>query len=227
MIDFDLLSVIKKLSTERVVFHSEADFQFALAWAIKQKYNDAKVRLEYGMLCNNQHIHIDIVVFMDDKMIPIELKYKTVNKTKAKSVDGESYSLKNHGAQDNGRYDFIKDINRIETILKENGNSDCGYSIMLTNDHLYWDKPRGSKETISDKFRIHNGAIITKERKWVHNPSKGTIKGRESAIDLKGEYNMFWNKYYESDEFGEFRFIIVETDKQKIPALKSNGDRNG
>jgi hypothetical protein len=39
-------SFIKSLSKNRKIFVSEADFQFALAWEIKQNMPQAEVRLE-------------------------------------------------------------------------------------------------------------------------------------------------------------------------------------
>ena len=108
MSEFDIDLVLKELSGERKLFHSEADFQFALAWKIQQKYTDAKVRLEYCMNLNKQAMHIDMVVFLGEKIIPIELKYKTIRCDEI-NIDGETYILKNHGAQDMGRYDFVKD----------------------------------------------------------------------------------------------------------------------
>lgn len=67
------------MRTRRKVFSSEADFQLALAWTIKDVYRDSvDVRMEY---CPDfdLNMHIDIVVFVGDKWIPIELKYKTTH----------------------------------------------------------------------------------------------------------------------------------------------------
>ena len=42
----DLDSVLRNLSQKREMFHSEADFQFAIAEEIKNKYPKSNVRLE-------------------------------------------------------------------------------------------------------------------------------------------------------------------------------------
>lgn len=44
----DLLPVIELLRQKRPIFHSEADFQFALAWEIQRLYTSTVVRLEYS-----------------------------------------------------------------------------------------------------------------------------------------------------------------------------------
>lgn len=42
----DIEQVLKELAKKRPVFHSEADFQHALAWEIQITYPDANIRLE-------------------------------------------------------------------------------------------------------------------------------------------------------------------------------------
>ena len=45
--------------------------------------------------------------------------------------------LRNDGVQDLGRYDFIKDIERIERIAAHVPQAE-GYALLLTNDSSYW-----------------------------------------------------------------------------------------
>ena len=100
----DINRPLLELKKKRQIFHSEADFQFALAWEIQRCYPDAKVRLEYCPAEIDPSMHIDILVIMDELWYPIELKYKSLKCTKL--VEDEIYKLKNHGAQDLGRYDY-------------------------------------------------------------------------------------------------------------------------
>jgi len=106
----NLIYIIDTLRTKRMVFHSEADFQFALAWQIQQSYPDADIRLEYPA-SNKTKEYVDILVKLNDDVYPIELKYKT--KRLSISLDDEVYALKQHGAGGFGSYDFIKDICRL------------------------------------------------------------------------------------------------------------------
>ena len=107
----DIDAVLKQLKNKRPIFHSEADFQFALAWELQQQYPDASLRLEYAPPDDRQK-HIDILMRVGDDIYPIELKYKTAAFRAV--VNGEQYSLTDHSAQDLGKYDFVKDICRIE-----------------------------------------------------------------------------------------------------------------
>jgi hypothetical protein len=111
----DMVKIIDKLRSKRRIFCSEKDFQFALAWEIQKCYDKSNIRLEY---CPNleKNVHIDIIVELDNKYYPIELKYKT--KTFIGKDNNENYFLKNQGAQDIGKYDYLKDIQRIEQFSK-------------------------------------------------------------------------------------------------------------
>src|SRR5660398_105525 len=141
-----------------MVFYSEADFQFAFAWEIKSIYPEVNVRLEYAYKINDKIYHIDILVMIEGKFIPIELKYKSLKKSLI--VGEEEFHLKNHGAQDIGKYDFIKDIVRVESILSSGSRFAEGYSIMLSNDPSYWN---GSirKDTCCAAFNISDAVSYT------------------------------------------------------------------
>jgi hypothetical protein len=103
-------TVLKALQAKRPIFHSEADFQHALAWEIHQRHPNASVRLEVNRGIGTQREYLDLVVSDAEIRLAIELKYKT--KKLDTVFSGEEFHLQNHGAQDVGRYDFIKDIAR-------------------------------------------------------------------------------------------------------------------
>lgn len=164
-------TVLLALAKERKVFWSEADFQFAFAWKLKEmlKYSNPQsainLRLERRADALEKRddekksgdAYIDIWVEINEKVYPIELKYKTI---KCTITDGaEEYKLKQHGACDIGCYLYLKDAERIEHISKSLGdNFGKGFAIMLTNDHLYWNKPNTSTDTtIFRDFRIYDG----------------------------------------------------------------------
>jgi hypothetical protein len=144
-------SVIKELQKERPISHSEADFQHALAWEIHRRHPSAAVRLEINQGLVGQREYIDVLVKDGVTTHAIELKYKTRKLDIA--YDGEQLHLRNHGAQDIGRYDFIKDIVRLERFVESHLGS-VGYAILLTNDDGYW---RETKRlgTADIMFRIH------------------------------------------------------------------------
>src|SRR4029077_4221383 len=106
-------------------------------------------------------------------MVPIELKYKT--RKLSLEISGETYSLRNHSAQDTGRYDFIKDISRLEAITASYPEA-LGYAILLTNEGAYW-KGKSSKRTVDAAFRLHEDRVLAGECAWSKRPSAGTTKG--------------------------------------------------
>jgi hypothetical protein len=108
-------AAIQDLQGQRPLFHAEADFQHALAWEIHRLNPSVKVRLEINLSTMGQREYLDILVQDDDATCAIELRYKTA---KFDAVyNGEEFHLLNHGAQDIGRYDVIKDIVRVERFV--------------------------------------------------------------------------------------------------------------
>ncbi len=209
----DLSKPLVELSNSRKVFHSEADFQFALAWKIQEAYPTAKVRLEYCPSCIKTTMHIDILVIIDDDWYPIELKYKTLKCVK--DHQGEIFTLKNHGAQDIGRYDFLKDVQRIEKFRRALPKFKKGFSILLTNDPAYWSNS-GRVDTVYYQFKISEHQIKTGKMDWASHAGKGTMKGRESSIELEGEYQINWKMYSQLDETrsGTFKYLILPFEVQ-------------
>ena len=67
----------------------------------------------------------------------------------------ERFVLRDQGAQDIRRYDFLMDIQRLEDEVSE-GRARQGFAILLTNDPSYWQPPRRD-ETVDAAFRIHDG----------------------------------------------------------------------
>lgn len=183
----NLRNILQKLSEKRPIFHSEADFQFALAWQIKELYPNVMIRLEVPYTNDGTNKSLDLLLIEDNKKYPIELKYKAKKATIL--YNNEQYNLKEHSAQDHGRYDYLKDVKRIED-LKINGDFAKGYAIILTNEPKYWTK--GSKVTVCEEFRIHEGTLIAGSLSWKEHAGKNTIKGREEALNLKGTYKIAW-----------------------------------
>jgi hypothetical protein len=210
--EFDIEKVINNLRKKRKIFHSEADFQFALAWEIQHLYSDVNVRLEYAYKIENKVYHIDILLIIKEKFIPIELKYKTLKK--AIELDNEVFTLKNHGAQDLGKYDFIKDIVRVESLMADDSRFVKGYTVMLTNDPSYW-KGSTRKNTCCADFDIGDNKEVQGTLKWAEHTSAGTMKNREKPLVLSGNYKFNWHKYsfFDEERNGTFNYLLVESEK--------------
>jgi hypothetical protein len=200
----NIKTVIKNLSEKRKIFHSEADFQFAFAWEVQKELPQAEIRLEYCPAFAKD-MHIDIFVIENGATYPIELKYKS--KLFSDKVGDEYYSLKNHSAQDCGRYDYLFDIQRIERIKNApESNFKAGYAIILTNDESYW--KQSTRETVDEAFRIHQGRVLTGSFDWSEKASAGTKKGRP-PFDLEGKYIIDW-KEFSNIKKAEFMYNVVE-----------------
>lgn len=203
-------NIIKELAKERPIFHSEADFQHALAWLIHKKLDNPSVRLEFKP--PNYKIYLDIWVRTwvrtKEYNIAIELKYKT--RGLEHEINGEKFGLLNQSAQDHGRYDFLKDIQRIEKVASENRNT-FGYAIFLTNDSAYWKEPAGA-DTFDTAFRINENKEISGELRWGKGASEGTIKNRKDGLSLRGSYQFKWQDYHEIKDkpYGKMRYLLVE-----------------
>ena len=209
----DIRCLLTQLAESRKVFHSEADFQHALAWHIHQTMPKSQVRLEYPVPVEHRKMYVDI--YLPDEKIAIELKY--VTRRLELEHCKESFALRNHGAQPPRRYDFLKDIQRLERMRSVPGLCEAGHAVLLTNDPLYWNEP-GRPDTTDSDFRIHEGRKnISGKLAWVGQPSPGTKKGREKPIQLKGSYCLRWQDYSNITEKsrgngkprGIFRYLAV------------------
>lgn len=127
--------ILQSLAALRPIFHSEADFQHTLAWELQKRYPEASLRLEYPIETLDAIMCLDILFALPTKAFAIELKYKT--RRLACTANNEQFYLRNHGAQDIGRYEVIKDIQRLETMQRVRPNTK-GCLIFLTNDSSYW-----------------------------------------------------------------------------------------
>lgn len=206
MIEID--EVLAGLAGQRPLFHSEADFQHAFAWEIHKRLPTASVRLELPVQVNNKFLHIDVWVVDQAEIMAVELKFKT--RSLSAHIDGEQYNLKNQSAQDVGRYDFIKDIQRLEGVATTH-NRFTGFAILLTNDSAYW-MERENHETVDAAFRIHDGQILEGVLDWGVNASEGTKKNREQPLVLQNRYRLHWMDYSRPspESYGAFRSLSVK-----------------
>ena len=208
---FDIERLISCLAKSgRRIFHSEADFQHAFAWQIHEKMPDWKIRLEFNPYPRNKKkMFLDI--YIPTEKIAIELKYFT--RELDTEDDGEHFVLHKHSAQDQRRYDFLRDVQRLEELIRDERQSvRAGFALLLTNDPSYW-SPARKEETVDAAFRIHNGKELKRGKLvWTGDPSQGTTKGRTEAIELRGSYSLRWQHYSQLEgkgPYGEFRYLMV------------------
>ncbi len=202
--------VLAALSEQRPVFHSEADFQHALAWEVHRRMPRASVLLERPVKLSgvDKPLHIDIWIECDGDILIIELKYKT--RALLTLEGGERFALQNHSAQDLGRYDFIKDVWRVETVVASTARA-TGYAILLTNDPSYWVRSHNER-TVDADFRLHEGRELGGALDWGAHASAGTKRGRENPLQLTGSYPLRWKNYSRAStesKCAAFRYLVV------------------
>lgn len=154
--------IIRYLNDLDYFLFNENDLQIYLAMRFKEDCKDYKVYTEYHLpkgfnskfddeykLWQTETPSIDIVLESKGKFIAIELKYK-LKKVKmeglcrfGKESDNKDIDIvTNQSAQNNARYDFWKDVKRLE-LIKDTYNICGGIAILLTNDKSYTETKKG------------------------------------------------------------------------------------
>ena len=197
----DIIPIISSLRVKRPIFHSEEDFQFALAWEIKQAIPDSQVRLEVPFEIDGERKSVDVVVINNGYYYPIELKYKQ-DELKDVIYNNEQFNLIEQKRTTDSCPEFIKDIERVEKLsFRLNGGNRLGFAIWLTNEDYYWDT-RQLNNTHAPFF-VNEGAEL-----------KGRLQNavdRHKAVELSGAYTVHWNEYSDFDTLnGWFRYALIE-----------------
>lgn len=202
----ELCRAMASLGRRRPIFHSEADFQFALAWEIQSLYPDAQVRLEVPKRVGNQSYKVDLWFEVGGLRHAVELKY--FKNTIEVDLSGETFRHGDAMAHDINRYDFLKDVQRMEQLLAFE-HADSAYAIALTNHPQYWNM-RAPGNRVDEALSIEQGRRLTGRLAWADHVG-GTARGREKPIELAGEYEMNWSIYSDlkGHRNGLFRWLGV------------------
>ena len=175
---------------------NEASFQLELAYFLKN--NGYSVLLEYFVpeLEENKRSYIDLVVKDndDDSYIPIELKYKI----KGQEIDYNLFSskenikvkLRSQGAQNIGRYDFWRDIYRLEQVSKRFSQIECAFAIFLTND-FYYEKHQSNTTTKGYLFSMGDNHKHGTKKYWTKDTS---LSKERPNFELDNEYKTVWKR---------------------------------
>lgn len=210
--ELDLAAVLADLSGKRRVFHSERDFQFALAWETQLRYASARIRLEPRA---RRGIHLDMLLVLDGRRIAVELKYLV--RGFAGAVDGEDFDLPDQGAHDISRYDVVKDVVRVERLLGD-GYADTGYVVVLSSDPMYW-RPGVRTDTVDAAFRIHETRTLAGVLAWDRRAGAGTTANREAPLALAGRYPCRWRDYATLDGgLVSLRYLMLPVTTASAPA---------
>ncbi len=192
------------LAPKRPLFHSEADFQHALAWEIQTSHPRASIRLEKRVAVRPS-IELDVLIELDRQRIGVELKYPRRGMTA--EVGGELFELAT-GADDHARYFAVEGLCRLEQLVAT-GVIDSGVLLLLTNVSNVWLPPASRRPVLYDAFRLHNGCVLTGTLSWGDwGAAGGRPTGAQGTVTLSGTYSLAWHDYSRIDGI-EFRYLLV------------------
>lgn len=214
----DLVTEVKNdisnfLNGNSELLFNERDFQMHLATYLRdtKKYEDVDVEyyVPYEELENyiwKNELRIDIVVRKGQEYLPIELKYKTKSVKQKISRFGKELEkcevMKNQGAQDLGKYNFWKDVRRVELVCKRFKNIKNGLAVFLTNDNAYLKAGRNDSNCIKlsmsegehdrDKFWLKPESSCAKENKNFSVEKDYSINWQKTSFDIENTKHDFY-----------------------------------
>lgn len=237
----DIKAVLAQLRVTRPVFYSEDDFKMNFGFQVYkfiQQFSDKNIvylerpedinYIQRTLEKDPKKVYIDMVIELDGKQYPVELKYRTIKLKEPKS-ETNSIELLNQGACDAGRYQFRKDIYRLEQ-LTEKAGYEKGFAIFLTNDFHYWDFE--FDERLLDFHYRFKDMMFKEDKGWnyknaIYSEHQGEEDGTHIYRNKKGEthwtcwkeyfhqltlkkdYEIIWNDYYTNGK-DIFKYVIVE-----------------
>lgn len=219
----DVVGLLKTLSDERPIFHSEADFQHALAWKLHSTIPTASIRMEINSPAINRspqqkakskgRMRLDIRAQIDKLYVGLELKYRT--NELSTTMDGELFKLSKHSAYPIGRRAFLDDLRRLEYFVDHEW-IDIGYAILLTNAYTYWNPSQGEYNCDKAYEIFHERSITPGSFDWAAHTGSGTKGKATTPITLRSAYRFQWHHYstIPSTMNCQFKFLVVEVNSR-------------
>jgi hypothetical protein len=221
-LNVDVAGALSALAVRRPIFHSERDFQHALAWQIQLACPAAQIRLETRP---RRGVHLDLLVRLAGTSTAIELKYLLAGLRA--TVGGELFDLPHQSANDISRHDVVKDITRVEGMLGD-GYADHGCVLVLTNDRSYW-QPTARADTIDAAFRLHEGRVLEGTMRWADRAGTGTTARRDAPLTLTGRHACHWHEYSQvslnDERIAVFRYLLVSISTGQADSLAPKNAR--
>ncbi|MBC9822831.1 hypothetical protein H9I49_16190 [Terrabacter sp. MAHUQ-38] len=191
---------MKALSLERPVFHSEADFQFSFAQAVKALEPDVQCRLERPILNSStgRTEYLDLLCSGAEGETAIEFKYFT--RRWHGVVGNETFQLREHAAIDLLRLHFVHDVARLEGF----GFPRSGLAVLLTNEPGLW--AQSARNTRDRDFHLYEGRELSGTLLWAEGAYTPNTR------ELRGAYALKWQDYATLDEQrgGRLRYLALE-----------------
>ena len=210
-------NILKEFAQNGVLFSNERQFQLELAFKLKEYYDVYLEMLDYS---NGEKKYVDIVVKVgNNEFVAIELKYTTrdrniLYKTSSRTV----YTFK-QGAGDIRRFHFLKDVERLEKLLKktdvfeiEGAKVIKGFAIIMTNDNPEREKPTQYARVALNEGREIPGKIY--ENKPLTIDTSGY---QDKKIELESSYVCKWQDYELNNTKIRIDNAVCEKDYETYP----------
>ncbi len=142
---------------------------------------------------NDKNVFIDIVVEIQGKFYPVEIKYKTIKQVFNQNIFGEKgllISTEKHGASNLGCYDLWKDVKRLEIIRERFKNVEKGIILFVTNDESYMRLPLNNNVGYAN-FSIHEGRVINSRSHLFWNGDLAIAVSRPTFV-IDDNYLIKW-----------------------------------
>lgn len=220
--------VVQFLSGESVLFSNESDLQLRLSCYLKHSGHYDRVEVEYYVPYQelqrlnaslttanfpwDSDLYIDIVVEKDGQFVPIELKYPTKDIWGAFTRFGVAVTakvpmLKNQGAQDIVRYNYWKDVRRIEALRQAYAETIVGgLAVLVTNDSSYQNNPTNPNVGYAN-FSIKNGRTVTQPQNRNMSWQNGvSVAKKHPSFQIDGSYSIHWQPM---SKMPGFSYLII------------------
>lgn len=205
---------MEMLSERRPIFHSEADFQFALAMLMSEDDQVSKIRLERrialrGPLRDRAYVNVDILAHLDGQPVGLEVKYPKRSLECTAPADGELEDFRlPEGACDVDAPEFWHDTARMERLIAEEVIF-AGASLMLSNYKLWEPNRLMSARSKAHAFALYDGRTVEAGQTLAWR--EATAKVDTGPVHLQHEYHCRWQPYsIVGGGDTEFRYLVLE-----------------
>jgi len=205
---------METLSARRPIFHSEADFQLALAMVMSEDVRVSRIRLERRIalrepLRDRAHVNVDVVARLDGQPVALELKYPKRKLECTAFADGELEDFElPEGAYDVDAPEFWHDAARVERLIAESEIA-AGAAVMLSN-YVLWEPERlmGTRSK-AHEFAVYNMRVVQAGQSLAWRDATAAVD--TGPVRLNNEYRCVWRPYSTVGECNtEFRYLVLE-----------------
>lgn len=215
LVDVVIADIRGFIERQQELMFNEFDFQMQLALYLRGSGHYDDVDAEYFLPNSvvdgydwDSNVYIDIVAIRHGEFVPIELKYPTRSVRHDILRFGQLIPnveiMRNQGAQDNIRYNFWKDVRRVELVKKIFPAVKAGVAVMLTCDPAYTRAPRANSSnapfSMAEGHEVGGGTMD-----WLGNPA---TRAQHPPFTLEGRYSTAWHSTKIDGE--DFYYTIVK-----------------